>query len=1455
MSITRSPTIQVPSLVCLAGEKRSAAQVLGLARSYCTVQPRAAKSSRSATPGQYSTVQLLEEESSTPLRTATPRIIRDTAHFLDTPLSTTSHHKEGAIPGAIPSVYLHLDIRLHPLLHQAASTYVGSFSYSYPCSRLTPVSSSKPNSSTRSNNPTSEIIATPSTTPDHDLNIAESPSQDVLPEQTLPPVNGAAEKHDSKQDTEHVESNVNSAEVSVSGGSDTEASKTEASKNQVDEKGHARTTSTVKKFTSFKPVSVNKTFLAAKGSSTVAPSKLGEKGTSGATTAQTGPASSSSSTLRPRLVAKSGSGLRDSAPRAATAANGGKAGAAPDASAVWNKNRPAPPAEPKRFTDEELKQRYGIHLATRLQSDDPGKQANWADIDDDDDDWAPETIEWTDGTKITLPQADDPPVSIPEPALSSTLKETVATEIMKPRSPAPTAQASASPTVKPSGFGSGRAGLVLKGASEKPTLVAKPPGPPTPVKSPWAPLPPVDKVAPVATEPQQQPSQQSRFGQRDPHGFNGMPPPPAKEIAADDFSRSWREGANTSRELYNSQSGRYEPVNDARRGSMRNDARAHQPAVLQRPSQDGHPEPSAAFQTHRAGQDVGYGRRRTSSNVSGGSGNFVRRMSRGHEMPPPHEMLNIRRGSLAAVSDAPSSPRNFSPSGQQHGQRGHQNQQQWQSQSRASPIVSHPSPQSAPGQTVPPVSAIPDSQNQPVAVPYEDPIEEQKKIMRQTRELAIKRRIEEEAREDAARKERIRIKLEAMGPPPEIKKKKDAAKEEISTPTQIQSREAPGATAAQPKELSLKAEGDLKTNKVADLHRDTADAAPTAAQHAENRSPDESNLVNGAHQGRPMIEQSSQDSRSSSSWHNNPASTSDRIKSWSAAPTPQSSSMNVWGPPTNDRTLGNGTFNPELSRLPDIHQSSHPGPIGPPQSNRGGNQFQQGRGRDPYGSRPAPIGPPNRQPLSRQDIANRAAVANSGWGTLPERLAQDDALGAQQREQELARRREMIEQDIAPEVTGPVISETWRKVAINEDGTRGKVQGNITTVHDPSQQWNGHPEKPLEESSIHSIFEDQEASRRRHLDPVNSQSPFVDAWRPHANSNANSTAPIRGSRFFPTNRDVRLEEQNGQFERPGSPSPPPPTMAGHPAYDGDIAHPHVSLPRPSPVVKLPPAPVLAPIGPPKPTSFAQAVQSPAVPIVSHNSAYPPRQDYTTRANSSYQDIRRQEPTAGGWQDRINSLIGRKNSPPKSHALTVDSSSKNALELTNRQFGATVSLPALGLGDGAPDNGAVESKPAAEACFEEQEMGSLPVIKVPNSAPSAAWDLAPSQPKNLPRKFQVSQVLSIEPIRFPQQIANNSETITIKVPGQNESKEVSVSIPVARQRSNPRRGGSRGGTPRHTSSSHPRGGRGRDSSNGFPSPNHDSAPASSGPNTSGRGGRGARGYGTSWGRHSSTPVHT
>ncbi|KAH8678682.1 hypothetical protein BGZ60DRAFT_248626 [Tricladium varicosporioides] len=1301
---------------------------------------------------------------------------------------------------------------------------------------------------------TSEILATSSTTPDHELNTTETSSQDVS-STDLPIVNGniPSDKDEIKKDADHVESNVNSAEVSVSGGSDTEASKAETSKTQTDEKGHARTTSTVKKLASFKPVSVNKTFLAAKVSTTSTTSKLGDKGPISATAAQSGP--STSAAPRPRLVAKLGSGLRDSAPRNSATANGSKAGAAPDASAVWNKNRPAPPPEPKRFTDEELKQRYGIHLATRLQSDDPGKEKNWADIDDDDDDWAPETIEWTDGTKITLPQADETPAPTPEPipTPAPVFKETKI-EAPKSKSPAPT-QSSASPAIKPTtGLSSGRAGLVLKGATEKPTLVAKPPGPPTPVKSPWAPLPPVDKVAPIAIDiPQNQQQQQNRFGQRDPHGFQAMPPPPAKEIAADDFSRSWRDGnSSASRELYNSQSGRYEPVNDARRGSQR-EMHSRQPAVLQRPQQDGPAEPSPAFQTHRAGgQDAAYGRRRTSSNVSGGSGNFARRMSRGHDMPP-HEILNIRRGSLAAVSDAPSSPRGDSPSGQNLSQRGYQNQHQaWAS--RASPVISHPSPQSIHGQLAPSVSGSVDGQSQPLsAIPSDDQVfEEQKRRMLKARELAIKRRQEEEAKEEAARKERIRIKLEAMGPPPEKKKdKKSTPVQEKAVPVQIQAREAAEVPAVV-KPLGESDGSRVTTSAITHEPSPTSTIDNKAEVKTDKTSPD--NRTNGLQTEDPAhssaAQHNQQENRPSQPWQSSSASSSERYQPqnpW-APPGQQSSSRAVWGPPpSTDRTLGNGTFNSELSRVPNMNQP-HPGPIGPPSANRGSSsQYSQGRSRDSYVPRPVPIGPPLRQ----QDPSveeRRRLVAQSGWGLAPEKIQHDETIIRNQQELDRIQRQELQEKGMAPEAVQPSYKETWRQVTLNEDGSRSNSQ----TIHTdlikgsgPSSQ--GAPGKSTEDAVARPFA--NEGPPRHHADGVSGapQPQFTDTWRPA--QNINGPPRVRDSRFFPNNRDVRLEEQQMPFDRPGSPSPPPPTMAGHPAYDGDSAHPHVSLPRPAPVVKLPPA-VLAPIGPPKPISFAAAVIAPAVPATAHGSPFP-RQDYASRAAINHQDIRRApEAVAGGWQDRINSLIGRKNSPPKSHALAVDSASKHALELPHSQLAATVSLP---LSSSNVDS-SVTTKPAAEECFEEQEMGSLPAIRVPSQAPVNAWQLAPQQPKSLPRKFLASEVISKDSYYFSDTYQNNRPVFLAKLPGQVDAKTFILPY-SARQKSNPRRGGTRGGSSRGASST-PRGGRGRDGSTGFQSPNTDNNSVSSSPNPSGRGGpRGGRGYGSNWNRQVSTPIQT
>lgn len=1070
-----------------------------------------------------------------------------------------------------------------------------------------------------------------------------------------------------------------------------------------------------------------------------------------------------------------------------------------------------------------MAQKYGIHLATRLQSDDPGRQANWADIDEDDDDWAPQSIEWSDGTKITMTQQVELPV--PEPA--KPVNVVVASTTEKPASPGPTMSSS----MKLGGTGRG---FILKGASEKPTLVAKPPAPPAPVKSPWAPLPPVDKVAPIVTELPSQQQHISRFAHRDPHGFDAMPPPPAKEIAADDFSRSWRDSSTgASRELYNSQSGRYEPVNDGRRGS-RQDMHPRQPALLQRHQEtQGPAEPSAAFQTHRANlQETTYGRRRTSSNVSGGSGIYGRRLSRGHEGYPPHDLQGARRGSLVAVSDEPS-PRLHSPSGYP-GQRSHP-PQQWQS--RASPVVSHASPMLAQSHLAHPLTP---------AIPLEDEVELQKKIMRESRELARKRRLEEEAREEAERKERIRLKLEAMGPPPEPKKsKKDIPKEEKAIPTQIQTREIakPAGPPRPPVGDSageVKQYGMMKVHPPEPVRAPTVVAEPSSSQLNEAQMTDETRLhdirsVAASHGGVEAQAPPSQPQ----SWQNNQPDS--RFPNWASPGQHPGQGRNVWGPPTNDRTLGNGTFNPELSMQSSQTAQTGPGPIAPPNTNRPNGQYQ-GRPREHYAQRPAPIGPPSRQQEQRP-------AGTSAWtsSNIQSRIAEDDArIQAEQERLQTSR----------PGEPAAVIKDSWRQVTLTSEGHRGDVNAPAQKLiagasAGPAPTWTDYPVRPRQD----------EASHYAGIEPgIGVQQAWPQGHMNEAPSTSAAPPPSRGSRFFPQGRDVQgrdvprdvpVHEQ--LYARPGSPSPPPPTMADHPAYDGDAARPHVSLPRPPPVVKLPPAPVLAPIAPPKPASFAAAAAAAAA-IPSGPSAASLSHYRAQIASPQNANAKAQISSAEAWQSRIDSLMGRRTSHPKSHSLAVDSSSKHALDHSISQIPATVSLPGISIP--SEEQGTYETKPMAEECFEEQEMGYVPVVSVPRETPEHLRVLAAPQTKPLPKKFAVSDATTASSIAFQPQSTKDSETILILLPGMDADKRIGVVHKVEpRQKSNPRRPGqARGNAQRNSSTPFARGGRGRDASNAFTAATPDHGSPSTSPGSSAqRGGRGRGGFGNNWNhRHVSTP---
>ncbi|KAI5297085.1 hypothetical protein KEM55_005154, partial [Ascosphaera atra] len=79
--------------------------------------------------------------------------------------------------------------------------------------------------------------------------------------------------------------------------------------------------------------------------------------------------------------------------------------------------QPLAPTTARNLTDEELRERYGIHMATRLPSQPPAaaggastdaaghpeaQHSQWADEEEEDDDWTPQTIAWADGTKVMI---------------------------------------------------------------------------------------------------------------------------------------------------------------------------------------------------------------------------------------------------------------------------------------------------------------------------------------------------------------------------------------------------------------------------------------------------------------------------------------------------------------------------------------------------------------------------------------------------------------------------------------------------------------------------------------------------------------------------------------------------------------------------------------------------------------------------------------------------------------------------------------------------------------------------------------------------------------------------------------------------------------------------------------------------------------------------------------------
>ena len=959
----------------------------------------------------------------------------------------------------------------------------------------------------------------------------------------------------------------------------------------------------------------------------------------------------------------------------------------------------APQATPKHLTDEELKQQYGIHLASRLQEEGDGKEAKWADIDDDEDDWAPETIEWNDGTKITLTSNETPTILPEEEAVPMVQKQSVEEPMKQPSSlgritttVGPNATVLKVGSIQPK-----TNGLVMKGSSDKPTLVARP-SQPAAVKSPWAPLPPVERVPPIsATATTQSPS--SRFSQRDPHGFESMPPPPspAKEIAADDFSRSWRDPQNAvPKELFNSQSGRYEPVAENRRGSMRKEQNFRPPSLLQRPSHDPHApaEPSLAFQTRQSNQqDSNWQRRRDSSTFSGDSSNQGRRTSisqdHGHDAPNDSPLG-------PAYNAVKTNPRDSSPL-----------------QARAKSITSQSPTMISPQQ----VSA-PDGTST-VTTPSEDPIAAQQRLMREKREAAIRRKKEEEAREKAEREERIKLRMEKMGLAPKEEKKAVIAQ----SPTFVsQQREKNSAPHSPPKPPVPDVTGPPKQYGMMKVHgppamttghmspEKGAQSQPVVQSEQDNKNcdvsidgeishnrPDPTSAPSPQHQPHQFRDhkmQSWQDTRQlpngQSTWNN------------TGMTTHSSAGANLWGPPGNqNRSLGNGDFKSNVQR-PDPRQTTFyqhlssptPQPIGTPKSMQRSpagqglakaidpasrSAFEDSQTIPAYPS-PEPL-PAATQPVELVTSSQNTEVLRETPRLGPLAWANFHAVSAREEaeahEQAMTERVEKLAEEertgVIADLRLPAVNETWRQVQVNSTVGQRSVVAALKATSNPSESTQEGTSAPSAKTLV--------------------------AIGP-------SSGTVRASRFFPPSQGLQSHGQRAvsfplTSTRPLS--PPPPDSVDHPAHLGGHLRPLVNLPpinKPKPTVKLPPS-----------VPNPQEILEP-----------------TITQTASLRAVSQPFVTRPAWQDRFNSLLGRKPSPEKKFAQ-VASTSKTAFEVSAINEPAAISFPR----DDSRSKSSVPEEPATkpveevDALFEERKFGSVPTVNIPTTAPVHAW-----QPARIPK---------------------------------------------------------------------------------------------------------------------------
>jgi hypothetical protein len=678
------------------------------------------------------------------------------------------------------------------------------------------------------------------------------------------------------------------------------------------------------------------------------------------------------------------------------------------------------------------------------------------------------------------------------------------------------------------------------------------------------------------------------------------------------------------------------------------------------------------------------------------------------------------------------------------------------------------------------VSQAPPIQAAQYQTPIEDPIAMQKKIMRESRELALKRRREQEEREEAERKERIRKKMEALGLPPPTEKKENsidatqapsvlpaADGKEVSQTVSGKDNMHPAQSVPKPPVLEstddVKHYGMMKVHHPVSLRRQLSNRrqvlkhlaganlvdgshAPPSTETSESDTTGAPNVTtitpsNPTDSGPLQIQQERLPSPDKGREQLGGTSTADpegRKNYWGSATAATSARPRLWGLPKSEALADSSALKPDFLELRSGQQSSvqlhhtsarTPGPIGPPSANQPLSDIANN-------TRPSNNPDAGRTPLSTQ----QSPLSRSGF-----RLTHpvEQAMAGQHR----------IGTGIVPP-SAPAASTS-------------ALQTSSLAEKKAISAWKSLPTQ-LEANDAATAINALKERKERPEDPAPAPLTFHDTWRqvvvdPNQPNNrrkftsvtdvfhgagksevfdsgARPTARGAGTATSGMSRSTASPANNGResrfFPHTAQPSAnPEPRVSSDTTDSGidlgfDLCPPPESSSTNHPAYDGDPKHIHVSLPTPKPivrlppTVGQMGPPAVVVPPTTTTTIDVPRSPLPRSTTES----------APSWQDKINGLFGRKPSVSsnKSHTPTVSPASKAPLEVASVAHPATVSLPAQAV-VAATGNERHEDKPTNkdyagegfatrvtdDVLFEEREFGSLPTVKLPPGPPASA----------------------------------------------------------------------------------------------------------------------------------------